>query len=65
MPVKNAHQRATQKDSTIKRESMACAFRRPGRKAHGTRFGTLADWREAGNSGKVSTRYGQAIRDGR
>ena len=41
-------------------------FRKPHRKAPGTRIGILMDWREASNkSGKMSGRYGRAHRDGR
>ena len=36
------------------------------RKAAGTRIGVLIDWREgSAKSGKISGRYGQALRDGR
>lgn len=41
------------------------SFRKPVRKAPGTRVGTLQDWRGEGNSGKTSGRHGQSIRDGR
>ena len=41
------------------------SFRKPTRKAPGTRVGTLQDWRGAGNSGKTLGRHGQSIRDGR
>jgi hypothetical protein len=41
------------------------SFRKTVRKAPGTRVGTLEDWRGAGNSGKMSGRHGQSIRDGR
>ena len=66
MPVnKNVHQPMTEKGST-KRETLPTALRRSGRKAPGTRFGTLADWREGFvNSANASSRYGKAIRDGR
>lgn len=36
------------------------------RKAPGTRLGTLADWREGSQrSGKLPSRHGRMIRDGR
>ena len=36
------------------------------RKAPGTRIGVLIDWREGSTkSGRVSGRYGHALRDGR
>lgn len=42
------------------------SFRKPHRKAPGTRIGILMDWREGSNrSGKMSGRYGRALRDGR
>jgi hypothetical protein len=35
-------------------------------KAVGTRLGTLANWREGSQpSGKISDRYGRALREGR
>ena len=42
------------------------SFRKPIRKAPGTRMGTLEDWRGGNNnSGKTSDRHGESIRDGR
>ncbi len=42
------------------------SFRKPTRKAPGTRLGTVQDWRGANNSsGKTSGRHGASIRDGR
>ena len=42
------------------------SFRKPIRKAPGTRMGTLQDWRGANNgSGKSAGRHGRSIRDGR
>jgi len=42
------------------------SFRKPIRKAPGTRLGTVQDWRSANNtSGKTAGRHGQSIRDGR
>jgi hypothetical protein len=42
------------------------SFGKSGRKAPGTRIGTLMDWREGSTkSGKLSGRYGHALRDGR
>ena len=61
MPNKRNQQ--TQKNSSTKQVT---ASRNPGRKAPGTRVGTLNDWRQAsGNSGKPAGRHGQSIRDGR
>lgn len=62
MPVNNnAVKQDMQKQSTMKR--VASSF---GRKAAGTRYGTLEDWREgSGRSGNGGQRHGQAIRDGR
>lgn len=40
--------------------------RKSYRKALGTRFGTLANWREGTRpSAKVLDRYGRSLRDGR
>lgn len=63
MPVnKNAHQQETEKGSTTKREPIVSRVR----KAPGTRFGTLSDWRQASDkSGAISGSHGHAIRDGR
>lgn len=42
------------------------SFRKPTRKAPGTRMGTIEDWRGANNrSGNTSGRHGASIRDGR
>ena len=42
------------------------SFRKPTRKAPGTRLGTVQDWRgENNSSGKAVGRHGQSIRDGR
>jgi hypothetical protein len=41
------------------------SFRKPIRKAPGTRMGTVQDWRGMSNSQKTSGRHGQSIRDGR
>lgn len=60
MPV-NKNQQETEKASTTKRESKVST----ARKAPGTRFGTLSDWRQADNSEIISGSHGHAIRDGR
>jgi hypothetical protein len=64
MPVsKNVEQQET--PSTAKR-NITTTFRKSDWKAPGTRLGMLNDWREGSTeSGKVSSRYGHAIRDGR
>lgn len=66
MPSKNNLNQQVQEESTGKAQSMAGSFRRSGRKARGTRWGTLLNWRE-GSKGvnNSSGRYGHAIRDGR
>ena len=63
MPNKrNVHQKM-EKNSTAKE---TIPSRNPGRKAPGTRLGTLNDWRHASaNSGKPAGRLGHGIRDGR
>lgn len=44
----------------------ARCFGKSARKAPGTRIGILNDWREgSAKSGKLSGRYGRALRDGR
>jgi len=66
MPVnKNVQQQEMGKDSTGKREPIASSFCKSGRKAPGTRLGTLEDWRGGSNkSGRISGRHGHALRDG-
>lgn len=50
----------------VKQKQRMIAKNNSGRKAPGTRLGTLEDWREAsGRSGKPSARHGRAVRDGR
>jgi len=66
MPRNKVKQQEIGKDSTAKQDSLVSSFRESGRKALGTRIGSSIDWREGSNkSGKISGRYGQAIRDGR
>jgi hypothetical protein len=61
MPNKSKVDKQIAKPSTTKEKSS-----NSGRKAPGTRLGTLNDWRQAnGNSGKPASRHGQTIRDGR
>ena len=49
-----------------KQDPAANNVRKPIRKAPGTRLGTVQDWRGAdNNTGKLSGRHGQSIRDGR
>lgn len=53
MPIMNRKQRMIAKNNS-------------GRKAPGTRLGTLEDWRQAsGRSGKTLIRHGHSVRDGR
>jgi hypothetical protein len=47
------------------KRNLESSSRKPSRKAPGTRVGTLQDWRGANNSGKITGRHGQSIRDGR
>ena len=54
MPVKNVQQQGVGRS------------RKSDRKAPGTRIGSSIDWREGSKkSGKISGRYGHAVRDGR
>lgn len=63
MPIVNQKQRMIGKNST---EKQASSHRNSGRKAPGTRLGTLEDWRQAsGKSGRSTVRHGHAVRDGR
>ena len=53
-------------DSAGKPELTVNSFGQGNRKAPGTRFGTLADWREGSHrNGEIRGRYGRALRDGR
>lgn len=55
----------TNQQNEVKR-NQENSFRKPVRKAPGTRMGTLEDWRgENNNAVKTSGRHGQSIRDGR
>jgi len=64
MPSDNRNQQVG-KNSPNKGESTANSSR-AGRKAPGTRWGTLQDWRTASNDARnTSGRHGHAIRDGR
>jgi hypothetical protein len=53
----------TEADSAGKGASNSNSVRKGERKGPGTRFGTLADWREA--SHQTGIRYGRALRDGK
>jgi len=55
----------TNQQNEVKR-NQENSFRKPTRKAPGTRMGTIEDWRgQNNNSGKTFGRHGQSIRDGR
>jgi len=61
MPSNNLNQQ----NPTAKAQSTTSSSR-TGRKAPGTRYGVLLDWRAASNGAEnSSSRHGQAIRDGR
>jgi hypothetical protein len=63
MPSNSLNQRVRQ-TSTAKGQSTVRSCR-TNRKAAGTRWGTLENWRAASNGAKnASGRYGQTIRDG-
>ena len=58
------NENATQQ-AEMKRNGVS-SFRKPTRKAPGTRLGTVQDWRGVNNnSTKRFGRHGQSIRDGR
>ena len=62
---KHVQQQEIVKDSVGMREPMTSAIRKSGRKAPGTRYGVLIDWREGSTKpGKTSGRHGHALRDG-
>lgn len=64
MPRNNLNQQVRH-NSTGKAEAKTNASR-GSRKAPGTRFGTLLNWRAASKGAEnTSARHGQAIRDGR
>lgn len=53
-------------ESTGKLELKPNSLRKSDRKAPGTRWGTVTDWREGSNkTGEIAGRYGRALRDGR
>ena len=63
---RNRHITQMQKDSTAAQGQVTAALPKSGRKAPGTRSGTLQDWREGSNkSGKTSVGIGKTLRDGR
>ena len=65
MRTKNVEQEQLKADSAGKLNANANSFRNSNRKAQGTRFGTLIDWREGSTKLEKTSRYGDALRDGR
>ena len=66
MPSKMNLNQQVRQDLTGKAQSLTSSFHRSGRKAAGTRYGVLLDWRAGSNrADKSSGRHGHAIRDGR
>lgn len=64
MPVNEKEQ--LEVGSAVKSESKTDLLTKADRKAPGTRWGTLADWRDASRrTGKIPGRYGRTLRDGR
>jgi hypothetical protein len=61
MPFNVQHE-AMEKNLTAK--PVENSFRKPGRKAPGTRAGLYIDWRE-GSTKSLSGHYGRSVRDGR
>lgn len=50
----------------LKGNQAQSSLRTSGRKAPGTRYGILIDWRGgATTSGRLSERYGRSVRDGK
>lgn len=63
MPSNNRKQQVRQTSTGQRPSTLSSA--RTDRKAQGTRWGTLEDWREASNGAEsTSGRHGHAIRDG-
>jgi hypothetical protein len=58
-----------QHEATVKKltgKQAQSSLRTSGRKAPGTRYGILIDWRgESTSSGRLSDRYGRSLRDGK
>lgn len=66
MPRNKVKQQEIGKDFMGRQESLVSSFRESVRKAPGTRIGSSIDWREGSSkSGRISGRYGHAVRDGR
>jgi len=62
----NSDMNQMKKKSTATQGKLTAASSRSGRKAPGTRAGTLQDWREGSNkSEKTSVGIGKTLRDGR
>lgn len=63
---RNMNIKQMQKDSAASQRQLTAALPRSGRKAPGTRAGTLRDWREGSTkSDKISAGIGKSFRDGR
>lgn len=63
--ARNTNMKQLQKRSTTV-EGQVTAFKKPRRKAPGTRAGILRDWRGSSNQpGTTSVGIGKTIRDGR
>ena len=63
MPLNMKHESMV-KNPTAKQAQSSVGI--SGRKAPGTRYGILIDWRGgATRSGKLSDRYGRSLRDGK
>jgi hypothetical protein len=63
---RNTNIKQMQKESAASQRQLTPALPQSGRKAPGTRVGTLRDWREGSTrSGKTSAGIGKTLRDGR
>jgi hypothetical protein len=63
MPVNKKVQ--LKSDSAGNLELKRNSSRKSDRKAPGTRWGTVTDWREGSNkTGEITGRYGRTLRDG-
>ena len=63
MPSNNLNQQVRHPETGKVQSTVSSS--RNGRKAAGTRWGTVENWREASKGAeKTSTRHGHAIRDG-
>ena len=64
MPIRTNVKQQKRESTPKAKPELTATSRKPGRKAPGTRYGTIEDWREGSNKA-VAGRHGQTVRDGR